>query len=134
MRSLQSSPHFRYVNLSKIRNRRLRGQVFKTFGLNVGLNYFKPPEEVVKKADADTTVVVTSDATIVPTIKDSGTSVVTDGKAVLDESKSQLKEQSDMESDKKEQMDSEKQEKPKPKKKPTTGVVGSDDGSNVIVF
>jgi type IV pilus assembly protein PilN len=136
IRSLESSPHFRYVNLSKIRNTKVSGKVFKTFGLGVGVNYFKPPEEPEQKEGADTTVVTTSDSTIVPTVIDSGKSVVTDGKEVLDKSKSRLKEDNKdvVDSDKKGNEDSKKQEKPETKKKPMTGVVGSDDGSNVIVF
>ena len=128
MRSLQSSPHFRYVNLSKIRNKRVSGKVFKSFGLSVGLNYFKTPEEPEAKPGADTTVDKTSDSTVVPSVIDGSKSVVTDGMEVLDKSKSKLKE------DNMNDIDSEKQEKKKPKKKPMTGVVGSDDGSNVIVF
>ena len=136
IRSLESSPHFRYVNLSKIRNAKVSGNVFKSFGLGVGLNYFKPPEETEqKKAGTDGTV-VTSDLTIVPSINDSGKSVVTDGMDVIDKSKSKIKEESniDIDSDNKENIDSEKQENTETKKKPMTGVVGSDDGSNVIVF
>ncbi len=128
MRSLQSSPHFRYVNLSKIRNKRVSGKVFKSFGLSVGLNYFKPPEEPEAKPGADTTVDKTSDLTVVPAVIDSSKSVVTDGMEVLDKSKSKLKE------DNMDDIDSEKQEKTETKKKPMTGIVGSDDGSNVIVF
>jgi type IV pilus assembly protein PilN len=128
MRSLQSSPHFKYVNLSKIRNKSVSGKVFKSFGLSVGLNYFKLPEEPEAKPGADTTVVKTSDLTVVPAVIDSSKSVVTDGMEVLDKSKSKLKE------DNMNDIDSEKQEKKETKKKPMTGIVGSDDGSNVIVF
>lgn len=128
MRSLQSSPHFKWVNLSKIRNKKVSGKVFKSFGLSVGLNYFKPPEEPEAKPGADTTVVKTSDLTMVPAVIDSSKSVVTDGMEVLDKSKSKLKE------DNMNDIDSEKQEKKETKKKPMTGIVGSDDGSNVIVF
>ncbi len=122
MRSLKSSPHFKWVNLSRIRNTRVSGKEFKSFGFGVGVNYFKPPEE------PDATVVKTSDLTMVPAVIDSSKSVVTDGMEVLDKSKSKLKE------DNKNDIDSEKQEKTETKKKPMTGVVGSDDGSNVIVF
>jgi type IV pilus assembly protein PilN len=128
MRSLQSSPHFKSVNLSKIRNKSVSGKVFKSFGLSVGLNYFKLPEEPEAKPGADTTVVKTSDLTVVPAVIDSSKSVVTDGMEVLDKSKSKLKE------DNMNDIDSEKQEKKETKKKPMTGIVGSDDGSNVIVF
>ena len=128
MRSLKSSPHFRWVNLSKIRNKKVSGKLFKSFGLSVGLNYFKPPEEPELKPGADTTVVKTSDSTVPPSVIDSSKSVVTDGMEVLDKSKSKLKE------DNMDDIDSEKQEKTETKKKPMTGIVGSDDGSNVIVF
>ena len=128
MRSLKSSPHFKWVNLSKIRNQRVSGKQFKSFGFAVGVNYFKPPEEPEAKSAADATVVNTSDLTMVPAVIDSSKSVVTDGMEVLDKSKSKLKE------DNKNDIDSEKQEKTETKKKPMTGVVGSDDGSNVIVF
>jgi len=128
MRSLKSSPHFKWVNLSKIRNKRVSGKEFKSFGLSVGVNYFKPPEEPELKTGADTTVVKTSDSTVPPSVIDSSKSVVTDGMEVLDKSKSKLKE------DNMDDIDSEKQEKTETKKKPMTGIVGSDDGSNVIVF
>jgi len=65
---------------------------------------------------------------VVPSVIDSSKSVVTDGMEVLDKSKSKLKE------DNMDDIDSEKQEKKETKKKPMTGIVGSDDGSNVIVF
>jgi len=122
MRSLKSSPHFRYVNLSKIRNKSVSGQTFKTFGLSVGVNYFKPPEEPEKKADTDTTVITTVDSTF----NDTGKSVVTNGKEIIDESRSKLKKDNNI--------DSNKEEDKETKKKPMTGIVGSDDGSNVIVF
>lgn len=134
MRSLESSPHFTYINLSKIRNTRVSGQLFKTFGLGVGVNYFKPPDEPAKvgSKDTDTTVVTTGDNTIVTTgdntiIQTMGDkSVVTEGIEFIDKSKTKLEEESEIKDN--------KEKKPETKKKPTTGVVGSDDGSNVIVF
>ena len=129
IRSLQSSPHFKSVNLSKIRNKKVSGKLFKSFGLSVRVDYFKSPEEQPEaKSDTDTTVVKTSDSTVHPSVIDSSKSVVTDGMEVLDKSKSKLKE------DNMDDIDSEKQEKTETKKKPMTGIVGSDDGSNVIVF
>jgi len=129
IRSLQSSPHFESVNLSKIRNKKVSGKLFKSFGLSVRVDYFKSPEEQPEaKSDTDTTVVKTSDSTVHPSVIDSSKSVVTDGMEVLDKSKSKLKE------DNMDDIDSEKQEKTETKKKPMTGIVGSDDGSNVIVF
>ncbi|NIP39305.1 MAG: hypothetical protein GWM89_09690 [Candidatus Dadabacteria bacterium] len=134
MRSLVSSPHFRYVNLTKIRNQRVRGEMFKTFGLNVGVNYFKPPEvpdAKSKKADGDTTTIQTSAST-----SPNEQAGITEGKQFLDKSKSEIKEETDVNdgSNEIEEPDLKNQEKKETKKKPTTGVVGSDDGSNVIVF
>ncbi|MGI9535021.1 MAG: PilN domain-containing protein [Thermodesulfobacteriota bacterium] len=126
MRSLESSPHFTYINLSKIRNTRVSGQLFKTFGLGVGVNYFKPPDEpAIDGSNAtDKTVVTTGDSTIIQTTGDK--SVVTEGIEFIDKSKTELEEESEIKDN--------KEKKPETKKKPTTGVVGSDDGSNVIVF
>ncbi len=144
MRSLESSPHFTYVNLQHIKNTNVSGNVFKSFGLGVGVNYFKTPEEASAKQPqqpVDAGVVPSMDPTVVGTaaVQKEG-SAIRDGKKVLDQSGANLKNvnQNDSKSGVKEQKDNDsgqtEQKKQEPQKKPTTGVVGSDDGSNVIVF
>ncbi|NIU87076.1 MAG: hypothetical protein GWN56_07235 [Nitrosopumilaceae archaeon] len=138
MRNLESSPHFRNINLSKITNKKVSGKTFKSFGLSAGISFFKPPEETgAKKSDktADSTVIKSApDTTVLKTVEKS---VMTEGMEVIDKSKTQIKDENknskDVKDDNKD-VDNDSDKKPETKKKPTTGVVGSDDGSNVIVF
>ena len=138
MRNLESSPHFRNINLSKITNKKVSGKTFKSFGLSARVKFFKPPEETEAKVSdetADSTVMKSvSDTTVLNTAEKS---VMTDGMEMIDKSKSQIKEENKSDKDIKDtntDVDNNSDKKPETQKKPTTGVVGSDDGSNVIVF
>lgn len=121
MRSLQKSEHFRGINLGKITNKRVSGKTFKSFKMNVGLKFFKTPESE-KKTDSTKngkTEIITQEGSKIEV-------TVEPEKEIADDSVIEEKEPKSNE-------DKDKSNKEKKQATPSEKV-GTDDGSNVIIF
>ena len=136
MRNLQKNEHFTYANVGTIKNQNVSGKPFKSFSMNVGLQFGQV--EPAESKDQKNTANKSNAADNAKNLNDTGQ---IESKSSPDSEKmenmknpAQKNEMKDSKPDNNSASDQKIEKKEEKKQASPSEKVGADDGSNVIVF